>query len=97
LQSFRSWRFAAKLDEGHRLATGGPFGFVRHPIYLGLALIGFGTFLWAPTILVLGGFVLLAVTGDMRARAEEVILRQAFGADYESYSAKTKRFLPGLY
>ena len=29
---FRSWRFQAKIDEGHQLATQGPFRFLRHPI-----------------------------------------------------------------
>ena len=30
---FRSWRFRAKLDQGHQLAVGGPFRFLRHPIH----------------------------------------------------------------
>src|SRR5205814_46357 len=46
---FRSWRFRAKLDRGHELATGGPFRWVRHPIYLGLTLLALGTALWVPT------------------------------------------------
>src|SRR4051812_11226108 len=48
---FRSWRFRAKVDEGHQLATGGPFAWVRHPIYLGLTLLAVGTALWVPTVL----------------------------------------------
>src|SRR4051794_36757173 len=40
---FKSWRFRAQLDAGHELATGGPFRYVRHPIYLGLNLLALGS------------------------------------------------------
>src|SRR5262245_27585829 len=46
LVHFRSWRFRAKLDASHRLATGGPFRIIRHPIYMGLNLLALGTALW---------------------------------------------------
>src|SRR4051812_6985173 len=36
LVHFRSWRFRAKLEKGHQLATDGPFALVRHPIYAAL-------------------------------------------------------------
>ena len=56
---FRSWRFRAKLDEGHQLATGGPFRLVRHPIYMGLNLLALGTAILVPTTRVWAGFVLI--------------------------------------
>ncbi len=46
LDYFRSWRFRAKLDEGHQLATGGPFRLLRHPIYMGLNLLALGSAFW---------------------------------------------------
>jgi protein-S-isoprenylcysteine O-methyltransferase Ste14 len=94
---FRSWRFRAKLDEGHQLATGGPFRLMRHPIYMGLNLLALGTVLWMPTIFVWVAFVLMVLGSDLRARAEERLLEQTFGASYTSYRGRTKRFLPGLY
>ena len=48
---FRSWRFRAKLDAGHELATGGPYALVRHPIYAGMNLLALGTAIWIPAIL----------------------------------------------
>jgi protein-S-isoprenylcysteine O-methyltransferase Ste14 len=95
--SFHSWRFRAKLDEGHQLTTDGPFGLMRHPIYMGMNLLALGTAIWIPSIPVWIGFVLMAIGGDIRARSEEVVLTRAFGAAYTDYSAHTRRFIPGLY
>ena len=97
LVHFRSWRFRAKLDASHRLATGGPFRILRHPIYMGLNLLAFGTALWVPTAIVWGAFVLMVIGSDLRARAEETLLEQAFGEAYREYRARTRRFIPGIY
>ena len=32
-----------------------------------------------------------------RIRAEEMLLRTQFGADYDAYRARTSRLIPGLY
>jgi protein-S-isoprenylcysteine O-methyltransferase Ste14 len=97
LVSFRSWRFRAKVEEGHQLASGGPFHTLRHPIYMGLNLLALGTALWVPTTLVWVGFVLMAVGGDLRARAEEALLERVFGPLYREYRLRTRRFIPGIY
>jgi protein-S-isoprenylcysteine O-methyltransferase Ste14 len=94
---FRSWRFRATLDKGHELATGGPFRILRHPIYMGLNLLALGTALWVPTAIVWAAFVLMAIGSDLRARAEENVLKQAFGPSYDEYCARTRRFIPGIY
>lgn len=94
---FRSWRFRAKLDAGHELATGGPFALVRHPIYAGMNLLALGTAIWIPTSITWVAVVLMALGSDLRGRAEEVVLTQAFGQSYREYCARTRRFLPGLY
>src|SRR5260221_242671 len=97
LLHFGSWRFRAKLDEGHRLATGGPFRFVRHPIYMGLNLLALGTAVWIPTGILWASLLLMFVGGDLRARAEEKLLTQVFGDTYSAYCNRTSRFLPGIY
>jgi len=94
---FQSWRFQAKLDAGHQLATGGPFHFLRHPIYMGLNLFALGTAVWVPHPIVWAGFVLMFVGSDLRARAEEKLLTRAFGDAYRTYCARTARFVPGIY
>jgi protein-S-isoprenylcysteine O-methyltransferase Ste14 len=94
---FRSWRFRAQLDEGHQLATGGPFALMRHPIYMALNLLALGTALWVPTTLVCVGLVLMVLGSDLRGRAEEKLLASAFGDSYASYAARTRRFVAGIY
>ena len=94
---FRSWRFRATVNKGHELATGGPFRILRHPIYMGLNLLALGTALWVPTAIVWAAFVLMAIGSDLRARAEETLLRQAFDSSYREYCARTRRFVPGIY
>jgi len=93
----RSWRFRARLDEGHQLATGGPFGLMRHPIYMSLNLLALGTAIWVPTPLVWVGFGLMVLGSDLRGRAEEKLLARAFGDSYSSYRARTRRFVPNIY
>ena len=94
---FQSWRLQARLDAGHQLATGGPFRFLRHPIYMALNLFALGTAVWVPHPVVWIGVVLMAIGSDLRARAEERLLVRAFGDVYRMYSAHTARFVPGVY
>jgi protein-S-isoprenylcysteine O-methyltransferase Ste14 len=97
LAVFRSWRLLARIDPGHELCTAGPFRVVRHPIYLAMDLLALGSWLWAPTAAVALGAVLVAVTGDLRARVEERLLVEVFGDEYERFRGNTCRFIPWLY
>ena len=94
---FRSWRLEARIETGHELCTTGPFGLVRHPIYLAMDLLATGSFLWLPTPIILAGAMLSALAADLRARREEALLKRAFAGAYRAYAARVKRFLPGLY
>lgn len=94
---FHSWRFRAKLDAGHRLATGGPFALIRHPIYAGLTLLAIGSAIWTPTVILWISVVMMAIGGDLRGRAEEQLLERAFGDEYRTYKERTKRFVQGIY
>jgi protein-S-isoprenylcysteine O-methyltransferase Ste14 len=97
LVHFRSWWVRAKLEKGHRLATTGPYRFLRHPIYLGMNLLALGTAIWVPTIIEWVAFGLMAIGCDLRARAEEGLLDEAFGLPYREYRSRTWRFIPGIY
>lgn len=94
---FQSWRVRARLDAGHQLATGGPFAWIRNPIYMGLNLLALGTALWLPNVLTWVGVALMVLGSDLRARTEEGLLRGAFGEAYAAYARRTARFVPGLY
>ncbi len=97
MASFRSWRFRATLDQGHQLATGGPFRILRHPIYMALNLLALGSAIWVPTPTLWVSVLLMAIGGDLRGRAEERILDDAFGDRYREYCRRTRRFLPYVY
>src|SRR4051812_28092215 len=97
LAVFHSWRLQARIGEDHVLATGGPFSYVRHPIYLSLNLLALGTAIWVPTGVVWLGVLVMVIGSELRARSEERILVKAFGTSYEDYCARTRRFVPGVY
>jgi len=94
---FSSWRMSARLDRGHELATGGPFAFIRHPIYTSINLVALSTFLWVPSRPVLAAVVLVVIGSDLRARVEERLLLEAFGDQYRVFMRGRRRFLPFVY
>ena len=74
--------------------TGGLYRSIRHPQYLGLAVLGLGTTLIWPRFLVLIAYVTMLFVYDWLARLEERRCLERFGASYRSYQAKTGRYLP---
>ena len=94
----KEWSLTARVVTGHKLATKGPYNFVRHPIYtamLGMLLANGIAFSYWPALLVaiaiyLGGTL-------VRIRSEERLLRETFGAEFEAYAERVPALLPGLY
>ncbi|MFZ3340478.1 MAG: isoprenylcysteine carboxylmethyltransferase family protein [Terriglobales bacterium] len=85
------------MRPGQRLQRRGLYSLVRHPSYLGLELIllafALHTCTWACFAVVLVPPTLAVL---YRLHVEERALRLAFGADYEDYSRRTKRLIPGV-
>ena len=92
-----AWSFVPMADQGTGLITTGPYRLVRHPIYLGLALIALGEALafssWPAVLIVLCGIV---PTFAWRGRAEETLLGKTFGESYALYQRQTKMIIPHL-
>jgi protein-S-isoprenylcysteine O-methyltransferase Ste14 len=92
-----SWSFAPKASHGTGLATSGLYGKVRHPIYLGMALLFFGTAVaFANWLAILFALLLIVPTLVWRALIEERLLLQVFGDQYVAYRRQTKMFVPYL-
>ena len=89
----------AKLRR-RRLVTGGAYAVVRHPRYVGLAVIGLGTLLIWPRFLAALTYVvlihalplviILRYGVDVR---EEAYLKRRFGDAYRDYQARVRRWL----
>jgi protein-S-isoprenylcysteine O-methyltransferase Ste14 len=94
----KQWAVTARLIEGHRLVTEGPYSLVRNPIYTGMLgmLLATGVALrhWVELIL---GTVLFAIGLGIRVRSEEKLLRSAFGQEFEEYARHVPAVLPGIY
>jgi protein-S-isoprenylcysteine O-methyltransferase Ste14 len=92
-----AWSFAPKADQSTGLVTTGPYRLVRHPIYLGLALLAMGEALafgsWPAILIALSAIV---PTLAWRASAEEKLLSRTFGERYEVYRQRTKMIIPHL-
>ena len=85
------------IQPGHRLVTGGIYGVIRHPSYLGLFVnaLGWGLAFRAGVGVFIALLMLIVVLG--RIEAEERLLRETFGAEYDAYRARTWRLIPYLY
>jgi protein-S-isoprenylcysteine O-methyltransferase Ste14 len=85
------------IQQGHTLVTGGLYGIVRHPSYLGLLVGSLG---WALVFRSGVGVLLAALLIPpllARIRSEEALLRSHFGAEYEAYRSRTWRLVPGIF
>lgn len=85
------------IQPGHTLVTDGIYGVIRNPSYVGLLAGALG---WALAFRSGIGVVLALlnlVPLVARIRAEERLLADQFGAEYEAYRRRTWRLVPGVY
>ena len=91
-----AWKQLYDAHQRHKLATAGPYGYVRHPQYVGFILVMFGFLLQWPTLLTLAMFPILTVMYVKLARSEERDAIAEFGDAYATYAADTPAFIPRL-
>jgi protein-S-isoprenylcysteine O-methyltransferase Ste14 len=94
----KEWSLTARLVEDHKLATSGPYAYVRHPIYTGMLgmLIATGLAIahWSALLAALLVFFIGTI---IRVRSEDKLLREAFGEQFENYQHRVPAIVPGLY
>jgi protein-S-isoprenylcysteine O-methyltransferase Ste14 len=90
----KEWSPQLQLREQHRLVTGGPYTWMRHPMYTSMFCVGIALGLLTANwcfvlfaVAMIAGFVL-------RAPREERMMLQAFGEEYRVYMQRTGRFFP---
>ena len=84
------------MAEARRLVTNGPYGIIRHPLYLGEAVSMLGLTLQYLSPLALGIMALQFFFQFERMKNEEQVLTSLF-PEYEAYRVRTARLIPGLY
>ena len=93
----KQWSLAARVVEGHKLVTEGPYSIVRNPIYTGmfgmLLATGLAVSHWIGLALAI---VVFAIGTFIRVRSEERLLREMFGPEFEAYARKVPAVIPFL-
>lgn len=91
----RHYDLILEVHEGHELVRTGPYGIVRHPVYTGLAVHFVGASLATGNLLLITGTLLVSFPAFyLRARAEEALLRERFGAEYDDYARQVSMLVP---
>jgi protein-S-isoprenylcysteine O-methyltransferase Ste14 len=85
------------IQPEHRLVTSGLYGIIRHPSYLGLfvLVLGWGLAFRSGVGVVIALLMLVVLLA--RIQAEERLLSESFGAEYDAYRARTWRLVPYVY
>jgi protein-S-isoprenylcysteine O-methyltransferase Ste14 len=91
------WSLTARLVEGHRLVTSGPYGWVRHPIYAAMIPMLAATAVAFSSPLVLVAALGLYIVGTrVRIASEERLMESAFGAQWAEYRRRVPALIPSI-
>ncbi len=91
-----AWRVLYEAQRQGRLATAGPYAYLRHPQYAAFILIMAGFLLQWPTLPTVVMFPILVAVYVRLARREEREALVRFGDEYRRYMARVPGFLPSL-
>jgi protein-S-isoprenylcysteine O-methyltransferase Ste14 len=89
-----NWSSVPTIKQEHQLIRGGPYRFVRHPIYSGFLLAMFGTFLANGRVRGAVSVVMVWIAWQVKAGMEEKFMVRTFGAQYEDYRRTTGALIP---
>lgn len=93
----RNWSARPELKQNHELVTGGPYAYVRHPIYTGLLVMFAAVPLFWPTTTTLILLLVVAVGIQLKLSYEERLMAGAFPEQWPAYRARTKRVIPLIW
>ncbi len=93
----QNWSAEPRLIKGQKLVSGGPYRWIRHPIYAAFLLI-----LSAPLLIASNWFIgclwigTTALDVTSRIMTEEALMLSQFGDEYRVYMQRTGRLLPRI-
>jgi protein-S-isoprenylcysteine O-methyltransferase Ste14 len=79
-----------------KLITGGPYRFIRHPMYTAVLLGMLGIAINIDLVLGYGVWIVLCIDLYVKLHFEEKLLLEKF-SEYKEYMRRTKRLLPFLW
>jgi protein-S-isoprenylcysteine O-methyltransferase Ste14 len=93
----RHYDLVLEIHADHELVRAGPFAWTRHPVYTGLIVHFLGACVATGNLLLIAGTLLGTIPAFVvRARAEERLLRERFGAEYDAYAKTVGMLVPFL-
>lgn len=93
----RHYDLVLEIHSDHQLVREGPFALARHPVYTGLIVHFLGACLATGNVLLLASTLLGTIPAFLaRIRAEERLLRERFGAEYDRYANEVGMLAPFL-
>jgi protein-S-isoprenylcysteine O-methyltransferase Ste14 len=92
----RNWGAPMTQKDEPELVTSGPYHLVRHPIYSGILVAGFGTatalsWVWLIAVLLAGLYFVYSAT------VEERFMTEQFPDAYPAYKRSTKMLVPFIF
>jgi protein-S-isoprenylcysteine O-methyltransferase Ste14 len=89
-----NWSGTVTIKANHQLIRGGPYRFIRHPIYTGMLAALFATAITQRLVTGLLGFAIVLFALWRKAKREESFLSQEFGQAFDEHRQHTGMFLP---
>jgi protein-S-isoprenylcysteine O-methyltransferase Ste14 len=92
------WAYVARVREGHRLITTGPYRWIRNPIYTGMLGLMLASGLALSRWIAFPIFIFLFGIGTyIRVSREEKLLRGEFGEQWDQYKRRVSAVVPGVF
>lgn len=92
-----NWADHVRIYGNQSLVTGGPYRYVRHPLYASLLWMFYGASIaYLNPLAALETTLIFLPAMWYRSNLEERALVETFGVDYRDYRVRTGRFLPRL-
>ncbi len=93
-----NWSRTLEIRENHGLVTRGVYTSIRHPMYAAIVLYAISQGLLLPNWIAGPSCIIaVALLFAGRVRAEERMMVDRFGGEYEAYRGRTKRLVPGVW
>jgi protein-S-isoprenylcysteine O-methyltransferase Ste14 len=92
-----NWSGTVTYKKDHELIMGGPYAYVRHPIYSAMLLMFLGTAFAVGTVDGFLAFPVLFISFWIKYRQEEALMIEHFGDRYRAYMKRVSALIPFMF